>query len=288
MTPKTPATRVRDDFARQSPFPTGDPRSAASPRSLHVAIIMDGNGRWARRRSLPRHAGHPEGAKSVRTVIEAAADPVRRIRELTLYAFSSDNWNRPREEVAGILRLLARHLRRETPRLVANDVRLLVVGRRDRLPPRLVAEIEAAEAATKGSGGLTVRLAIDYSARDALVRAVCLAALRAARGDGPEALGRDDVQALLAEAGGQPGPVPDVDLLIRSGGERRLSDFLLWECAYAELHFTPTLWPDFGAAELDEALAEFARRDRRFGSADREPKDGVRDEQQDGRERAIS
>ncbi len=198
--------------------------------SLHVAIIMDGNGRWATRRGLPRAAGHRAGAQAVRRVVEAAPD--LGLRALTLYAFSADNWSRPPSEVAALLRLFARHLRTETPRLATHAVRLSVVGRRDRLPAPLVAAIEAAERATADGGRLHLRLAIDYSAR---------AAIRAG--------------AIL----------PDVDLLIRTGGEQRLSDFLLWECAYAELWFTDRMWPDFAGADLAAALADFQARERRFG-----------------------
>ena len=199
--------------------------------SLHVAIVMDGNGRWATRRGLPRTAGHRAGAEAVRRVVEAA--PPLGIGALTLFAFSADNWRRPPGEVAALLRLFARYLRSETPRLVENGVRLEVVGRRDRLPPPLVAAIAAAEGATAGGSRLHLRLAVDYSARWAI---------RTGR--------------LL----------PDVDLLIRSGGERRLSDFLLWECAYAELVFTDTMWPDFAATDLATAVADFHGRERRFGA----------------------
>ncbi|HEV8304848.1 MAG TPA: polyprenyl diphosphate synthase [Gemmatimonadales bacterium] len=198
--------------------------------SLHVAIIMDGNGRWATRRGLPRASGHRAGAQAVRRAVEAAAD--LGIGALTLYAFSSDNWNRPPGEVATLMRLFARHLHTQTPRLVAHEVRLTVAGRRDRLPTPLVAAIDAAERATEAGGRLHLRLAIDYSAR-AAIRAGTL--------------------------------LPDVDLLIRTGGEQRLSDFLLWECAYAELWFTDRMWPDFGAADLAAAVADFQARERRFG-----------------------
>jgi undecaprenyl diphosphate synthase len=198
--------------------------------SLHVAIIMDGNGRWATRRGLPRASGHRAGARAVRRVVEAAPD--LGIGALTLYAFSADNWSRPPSEVAALLRLFARHLRTETPRLATHAVRLSVVGRRDRLPTPLVTAIEAAERATADGGRLHLRIAIDYSAR---------AAIRAGT------------------------TLPDVDLLIRTGGEQRLSDFLLWECAYAELWFTDRLWPDFAGAELAAALADFQARERRFG-----------------------
>jgi undecaprenyl diphosphate synthase len=198
--------------------------------SLHVAIVMDGNGRWATRRGLPRVAGHRAGAEAVRRSVEAA--PGLGIAALTLYAFSSDNWKRPRGEVSALMRLFARYLRTETPRLSDNGVRLELVGRRDRLPSPLVAAIDAAEHATAGGTRLRLRLAVDYSSRWA-IRAGAL--------------------------------LPDVDLLIRTGGEQRLSDFLLWECAYAELYFSDTMWPDFGAADLGAAVAEFRARERRFG-----------------------
>lgn len=232
------------------------------PRPIHVAIILDGNGRWASRRSLPRHVGHREGSKAVRAVVERAADPAVGIVELTLYAFSSDNWSRPRDEVSRIMRLLHQYLRQETSRCVENDVRLLVAGRRDRLSRRLVGEIEAAEAATRSCGGLTLRLAIDYSARDMLARAVSLAAKRAG---GLVELGREELRALLSEASGQPEPVPDVDLLIRTGSEQRLSNFLLWQTAYAEMVSSRLMWPEFGAEALEAAILEFQGRERRYG-----------------------
>ena len=199
--------------------------------SLHVAIIMDGNGRWATRRGLPRAAGHRAGADAVRRAVEAAPD--LGIGALTLYAFSSDNWRRPPSEVATLMRLFARHLHTEAPRLTANGVRLTVVGRRDRLPALLVAAIETAERATADGDRLHLRLAVDYSAR-AAIRAGTL--------------------------------LPDVDLLVRTGGEQRLSDFLLWECAYAELWFSDRMWPDVGAADLAAAVAAFEARERRFGA----------------------
>ena len=201
----------------------------STPR--HTAIIMDGNGRWAQARGLPRTAGHRAGATAVRRVIEAA--PSLGINALTLYAFSADNWQRPRAEVQSLLRLLRTYLRDESARCVTEGVRLEVVGRRDRLSPALRAAIAAAERLTLNGRTLHVRLAIDYSAREAI-----------ARGDAP---------------------LPDVDLLIRTGGEQRLSDFLLRECAYAELYFTTCAWPDFDGAALAAAVAEFSRRQRRFG-----------------------
>jgi undecaprenyl diphosphate synthase len=223
----------------------------------HVAIIMDGNGRWAARRGLPRTAGHAQGAKAVNGVVEAAARPESGIGWLTLYAFSSDNWGRPVREVRSLMRLFGRYLEKEVPRCVANGIRLEVVGRRDRLPAALVGRIEEAERRTAlaATPGLTLRLAIDYSARAQILGTV--AAARRLNGGAP--LDAESFGRLLA------GGAPDVDLLIRTGGEQRLSDFLLWESAYAEIHFTPTLWPDFDATALARALAEFARRDRRFG-----------------------
>jgi len=205
--------------------------------SLHVAIIMDGNGRCASRRGLPRTAGHHAGARAVRRVVEAAA--AQGVGALTLYAFSSDNWRRPAAEVAALMRLFTRHLRSETARLVEAGVRLSVVGRRDRLPAALTAAIRAAEQSTAGGTALHLRLAVDYSARDAIRTAM-----------------------LLPFAGAL---LPDVDLLIRTGGEQRLSDFLLWETAYAELVFIDTMWPDFGADDLATAIAAFHSRERRFG-----------------------
>jgi undecaprenyl diphosphate synthase len=242
---------------------------------LHVGIIMDGNGRWAQRRGMPRPAGHAAGARAARSVVEAAAESRNGIDMLTLYAFSSDNWLRPADEVDALMRLFHEYLEEETPRCVENGIRMRVVGRRDRLARSLVERIEATEEITASGDALTMRLAVDYSARDAIVRAV-ERALRASDGPGasaassnegpsPHSLGRDRFRALLGEAVGSGDPARDVDLLIRTGGEQRLSDFMLWECAYAELYFTPVFWPDFGPAELARALAEFHRRERRFG-----------------------
>jgi undecaprenyl diphosphate synthase len=226
---------------------------------LHVAIIMDGNGRWATRRGLPRIAGHRAGVEAVRSVVERAPDIG--IRWLTLYAFSSNNWNRPVEEVNGIFWLLRAFLRLETERLRERGARLEVIGRRDRLPRRLLREIDRAECGTADGQRLQLRVAIDYSSRDAIARAAAglnetLARERAFSVDlAGHRLGR----AMTAQCG-------DVDLLIRTGGEKRLSDFLLWESAYAELLFTDRMWPDFNADDLDAALNEFRKRERRFGS----------------------
>ena len=235
------------------------PAGGWAPRTdgrLHVAIIMDGNGRWAVQRGRPRPAGHRAGARAVRRVVEAA--PTFGITDLTLYAFSSDNWARPAVEVSALLRLLAEYLRRETPKLAAEGVRLGVIGRRDRLPLPLRHAIGQAEAVTSAGARLRLRVAIDYSARDALVGA---ANRLAAKGYATRA----GLARALAEELDAGEPVPDVDLLIRTAGEQRLSDFLLWECAYAELYFTSRLWPDFGALDLAAALADFLARERRFG-----------------------
>jgi undecaprenyl diphosphate synthase len=225
---------------------------------LHVGIIMDGNGRWATRRGLPRFAGHEAGVEAIRRVMEAA--PERGIGTLTLYAFSSDNWRRPEAEVSFLMALLRRYLRNETRSLVRNDVRLTVIGRRDRLPDGLAEAIGEAEAATAGGQTLHMRIAIDYSARDAILKA-------AAQTGGCATQTRADFARLVTGED----DLRDVDLVIRTSGEKRLSDFLLWESAYAELHFTDVMWPDFGAEELAAALSSFHRRERRFGGLQAQP-----------------
>jgi undecaprenyl diphosphate synthase len=222
---------------------------------LHVAIIMDGNGRWAERQGLPRSAGHRAGVESIRRVCEAA--PALQITTLTLFAFSADNWQRPPIEVRTLMGLLRRYLRTEVTRLRDADIRLTVIGRRDRLPDGLAEEIATAEAETAAGSQLHLRIAFDYSARDAIVRAV--AALDRSVEPTHEALAR----LITGESATHH---RDVDLLIRSGGEQRLSDFLLWECAYAELYFTDRMWPDFGADDLAAAIDAFHRRERRFGA----------------------
>lgn len=232
--------------------------SGSGPGGLHVAIIMDGNGRWAVARGRPREWGHRKGAEAVRRVVEAA--PEHGIGILTLYAFSSDNWKRPEREVTLLMRLLERYLRKQSGALAENGVTLRVVGRRDRLPAEVVRAIESAEALTAGGRRMTLRLAVDYSARYALLEALRLAT-RSSRRE----IGRSELAAYLGVAMHAGGPSRDVDLLIRTGGEQRLSDFLLWECAYAELYFTRTMWPDFTGEHLAEAMKEFRARERRFG-----------------------
>ena len=231
---------------------------------MHVAIIMDGNGRWAAARGMPRSAGHTAGARAVRRTVETATR--MGIGTLTLYAFSSDNWRRPPAEVDALMRLFRRYLAAETARCVTNGVRLSVVGRRDRLPEAVVRAIESSEEATADGRRLHLRVAVDYSARDSLVRAAELAAAVSHARTATTRLSRDEfARALAAADHAGDGGSPDVDLLIRTGGEQRLSDFLLWECAYAELLFLPRMWPDFGEADLEQALNDFARRERRFG-----------------------
>ena len=211
---------------------------------LHAAIIMDGNGRWANARGLPRIAGHRAGADAVRRVVETA--PSLGISALTLYAFSADNWRRPPREISALLRLLGRYLNEETARCIANGVRLEVIGRRDRLPKDLVSLIAETERRTSHGRRLRLRLAIDYSSRHAILQAASSAPATAENFS--KALG------------------PDVDLLIRTSGEQRLSDFLLWECAYAEMVFTERMWPDFSAEDLAACIEEFHGRERRFGA----------------------
>lgn len=230
--------------------------TASQDNPLHVAIIMDGNGRWARERGLPRTAGHRRGAHSVRAVIEEA--PGLGIGALTLYAFSSDNWKRPKAEVAALMDLFRTYLKKERKRCIREGVRVKVVGRRDRLPGDLIATMEETEAATSHCAVMDLRLAVDYSSRDLLLEA----ASRLAATPAPT---REDLARALAGAMHDEDGSPDVDLLIRTGGEQRLSDFLLWECAYAEFYFTDTRWPDFGKEALRDAVAAYRCRERRFG-----------------------
>ncbi len=213
---------------------------------LHVAIIMDGNGRWATKRHLPRLAGHRAGAEALRRIVEACPD--YNVATLTVYAFSSDNWKRPPAEVSALMRLFHVYLQKERARCQKKGVRISVIGRRERLPEVLLPEIEKTEDATAGGSRLHLRLAVDYSSRDAILAVAAQ-------------LGKDVSRRAVSNALG-----PDVDLLIRTGGEQRLSDFLLWECAYAEFAFVSKMWPDFQAADLGEAIADFQSRDRRFGA----------------------
>ena len=220
--------------------------TSTSNYKIHAAIIMDGNGRWAAARGLPRIAGHKAGVQALRRSLEAA--PGLGIGCLTVYAFSSDNWKRPPSEVSALMGMLRAYLETEVDECVRNGIRVSLIGRRDRLPGMLLPAIEAAETATAAGDRLHLRIAVDYSSRDRILDAV--SRLK------PDAT-RADLAALLE---------PDVDLVIRTGGEQRLSDFLLWESAYAELVFTPRMWPEFDAATLAAAVADFRSRDRRFGA----------------------
>ncbi len=223
---------------------------------MHVAIIMDGNGRWAGARNLNRQSGHRAGARAVDAVVRAAAH--HQVSTLTLYAFSADNWHRPRVEVETLFGLLRRYLMTETDRCLGESIRLNVIGRRDRLNTELRRQIEHSERLTAHCARMHLRIAVDYSARHSILEAA--RRLPAARLREP-----GEFLPLLAAADHSDPPASDVDLLIRTGGERRLSDFLLWECAYAELHFVDCLWPDFGATAFAQALTEYAKRQRRFG-----------------------
>jgi undecaprenyl diphosphate synthase len=230
--------------------------TSASGDALHVAIIMDGNGRWAEARRLPRAAGHRAGVEAVRRVVSAA--PALGIGTLSLYALSSDNLKRPREEVEALFDLIRAYLDDEAARCARRDVRLTFFGRRDRLPADLLDSLARAESRTEHGRTLHLRIAVDYSGRDTIVRAASNAP------GSRRAFGR-----ALARAMNERVPAPAVDLLVRTGGERRLSDFLLYECAYAELVFLDRPWPEFQATELAESVAEFHRRERRFGALTR-------------------
>lgn len=225
----------------------------------HVAVIMDGNGRWARRRALPRHAGHRSGVGSVRKIVELAAE--RGVKYLTLFAFSSENWARPREEVSKLMGLFVEALQREVEELHRNNVRLEFIGARAQLQAGLIEKIAAAEAQTASNTGLRLIVAVAYGGRWDIVRATQTLAGKVAAGE----LDVSDIddEALAAEL--QLAGVPDPDLLIRTGGEQRISNFLLWNLAYAELYFCDTLWPDFGDRDFDEALAFYVVRQRRYG-----------------------
>ena len=222
----------------------------APPR--HIAIVMDGNGRWATRRLLPRLAGHRQGVESLRRCVRACA--ARGVAALTVFAFSSENWNRPAEEVSGLMDLLVKALAREVPQLCKDGVRLRFVGDRAGLSAKVRQGLEQAEALTVGNARLALNVCLNYGGRWDIAQA---AAGLAARG---EAITEASLDAAMGMS-----HVPDPDLLIRTGGERRISNFLLWQCAYSELYFSDKLWPDFDEAALDEAIADFAGRERRFG-----------------------
>jgi undecaprenyl diphosphate synthase len=223
---------------------------------MHIAIIMDGNGRWATQRGLPRTAGHIEGAKAVRATVESAARAD--IKILTLYAFSSANWARPPAEIAALMRLFGQYLFTETRRCVEQSIRINVIGRRDRLSENLLRSIEQSERSSAVGSGMLLRIAVDYSSQYSIAQA--------ARRAGPDAdMSTENFHRLLNEVDHCAYPVSEVDLLIRTGSERRLSDFLLWESAFAELHFSDCLWPDFDEERFHGALEDYNGRQRRFG-----------------------
>ena len=223
---------------------------------MHVAIIMDGNGRWATQRGLPRTAGHVEGAKAVRATVETAARTD--VKTLTLYAFSSANWARPAAEIAALMRLFGQYLFTETRRCVEQSIRINVIGRRDRLSENLLRSIEQSERSSAAGSGMLLRIAVDYSSQHSILEAT-------RRAERDKDATPESFQRLLNEVDHCSYPVGEVDLLIRTGNERRLSDFLLWESAYAELHFSDCLWPDFDERRFRCALEDYSGRQRRFG-----------------------
>lgn len=221
----------------------------------HIAIIMDGNGRWASARGLPRNEGHRRGAEAARAIVEAATK--FGVKQLTLYSFSSENWSRPADEVSDLMGILAWKLRSDVAEMHKEGVRLRVIGDRQRLPKNIVSLIDKAEALTAANTRITVVIALSYGARDDLVAA--------ARRLVEDRVPVDDIDDAAFAARLSTGGMPDPDLLIRTGGEQRISNFLLWECAYTELFFSDVMWPDFGETELGDAIAAFNSRERRFG-----------------------
>ncbi|MBZ5535768.1 MAG: di-trans,poly-cis-decaprenylcistransferase [Acidobacteriia bacterium] len=226
------------------------------PSGLHVGLIMDGSGRWAAQRGWPRTAGHRAGARTVRHLVEAA--PALGVGTLTLFAFSSDNWQRPPDEIKGLMEIFGNFFRAEAASYARGGIRMNVIGRRDRLPPALRADMVSAEKATRAGRRLLLRLAIDYSARETLVRTALQ--FKGSNSPSPDSFALRLAQVMHAEPA-----APEVDMIIRTGGEQRLSDFLLWESAYAELFFTLVLWPDFNSGDLKSLIEEFHSRHRRFG-----------------------
>lgn len=234
-----------------SPDPShagGDP-----PAPQHVAIIMDGNGRWANQRSMPRLKGHREGAKSARMAIEECIR--HNIQYLTLYAFSSENWNRSPDEVNGLMELLQYYIAKELDELKANGVRFRAMGDLTRLAPKVLNKVKRAEVETQDNDRLMLNVALSYGSRQEMIQAI-------RNLENPESITEENFADLLYTRG-----IPDPDLLIRTGGEQRISNFLLWQCAYTELYFTECLWPDFDTKAFQDALDDFARRERRFGKA---------------------
>ncbi len=243
-----------------APLPA-NPDAGSGPQ--HVAIIMDGNGRWAKARGLPRVAGHRRGADAVRRVVRGAGE--LGIPVLTLFAFSTENWTRPADEVADLMGLLRHYLRSELEELRKNGARLRVIGNREGLAADIVRDIADAEDMTAGNARIDVNICINYGSRDEILRATRRLAQRVAAGEiSADGIDQKSFERELLTAG-----LPDPDLLIRTSGEQRISNFLLWQCAYSELVFVDTLWPDFGKEHLEQAIVEFRRRERRYGGVGR-------------------
>lgn len=238
-----------------------DQKQPAPDAPLHVAIVMDGNGRWAKRRGLPRQVGHPKGVDAIRRVVEAAPD--QGVRWLTLYAFSTENWRRPAGEVAEVMRLLKLYVNSDLDKLAREGVRVRILGRLDGLPPDIAEIVERAERQTAHNERFFLQVAFNYGGRADLVDAARALAKEAAEGRlDPETIDEDAVSSRLSTGG-----TPDPDLVIRTSGEQRLSNFLLWETAYSEFVFQDVLWPDYNAAYLHAAIEEFQKRERRYGGA---------------------
>lgn len=236
------------------------PTASSAGVPQHIAVIMDGNGRWAQARGLPRLAGHKQGAEAVETMVRAAAE--KGVRYLTLFAFSTENWNRPEEEVTGLMTLLRMYLRSKTAEMHKNNVRLKIIGDRSRLSDDIISMVDSAEALTAHNTGITVLIAISYSGRWDIAQATRALAAQVQAGTlNPHDITEDMLGMSLSTAG-----IPEPDLVIRTSGEKRVSNFLLWQCAYSEFYYTDTHWPDFSATHLDDAIASYQHRERRFGN----------------------
>lgn len=245
----------------------GTPTEPEGRLPRHIAVIMDGNGRWAQRRGLPRYAGHPVGVEAVRRIVEACVG--RGIEVLTLFAFSSENWHRPQKEVSLIMDLFIRSLRKEARRLHRNGVKLQIIGDRSAFSEKLQRQIAEVESLTAGNRGLLLQVAANYGGRWDITQAARRLAQRVAEGElDPSQIDESALEGMLSFPG-----LPEPDLFVRTGGEKRISNFLLWQCAYTELYFTDILWPDFDAAALDAALQDFANRQRRFGRTGEQVRD---------------
>lgn len=237
------------------------PKNAIGKRAEHVAIVMDGNGRWAKRRGLPRLAGHKRGVETVRNIVEACPD--LGVKYLTLFAFSTENWKRSDEEVSGLMQLFRNYMAREAERLIGSDVRLRFLGNRDRLPDDILRMMEDLEERTKDRTKFGLNIALNHGGRDEITRATRKIAKMVQSGElKPELITEDLIGSHLDSAG-----IPDPDLVIRTSGEYRISNFLLWQAAYAEYEFIETLWPDFTEGMLSEILDRFGTRERRYGAA---------------------